>query len=734
MNSFIDAFNKFIGRGWNPSPEIYEMGSSLLKYALDNGYEIKTPFEDAICEAINQKLDVGKNVYQHILDVAFQEHIKLNYNYKKAIQQFVTSADDKGYIQYLRAANIMNTALENAFSIISREESKKVLKETLDSDKKHADIVTAIFVRAFYHSFEEKCRDLFFSKEEEWDRKYVGLLERRYPGFSNRRLSQVFVEVDPKWITSGYESGCNHYFNIVAKAFRELDNHCDLIVVIPPIKKGNDDFQWKLYSDLILFAEKHDLHHIDRIYFRHKKIAEVTSNYIHDIDVNKAKFELAAEGFVFKDCFVSRTQKVNGYLLTIVFEKNVRDEREINCPVCRSTIVQGNSYPILNVRSWECENPLCPDRSKYNRGKRFAYVSYRRQIAMEDDRNEIPESALADWHLDCTEIRSIADIFDMACCFYSFADDTIEVDSQSLDLETEYKFRKIRKANNDKEDNLYHLFKNSPYFARYNYLNTGHPVIDLRKETYYLSPINVLYHGDSRVVLHELETESISAAVTSPPYYNAKSYSQWDNIYCYLYDMRNIASEVYRVLKTGGVFLFNIFDYFDNENNIALSAMGNKRMILGAYIIDLFERIGFSVYGNIIWDKGEIQGNRNFNQGNNTPYYQAPLNCWEHVIVFAKGSINIKYKGLHSKIQKIKPYIKYVRGKNVLGHDAPFPEDIPNLLLNYMDNDDWILDPFSGSYTTGIAAYKKNVKSICIEMRKEYIELSKTRFSENNFS
>ena len=66
----------------------------------------------------------------------------------------------------------MNTALENAFSIISREESKKALQEALDSDIKNADIITAIFVRAFYHSFEEKCRDLFFSKEKEWDSKY----------------------------------------------------------------------------------------------------------------------------------------------------------------------------------------------------------------------------------------------------------------------------------------------------------------------------------------------------------------------------------------------------------------------------------------------------------------------------------------------------------------------------------------------------------------------------------
>ena len=153
---------------------------------------------------------------------------------------------------------------------------------------------------------------------------------------------------------------------------------------------------------------------------------------------------------------------------------------------------------------------------------------------------------------------------------------------------------------------------------------------------------------------------SVDGAVTSPPYYNAKSYSQWENIYCYLYDMYNISKEIFRVMKEGGVYLFNIFDYFDNENNISLSAMGDKRMILGAYMIDIFRRVGFNVDGNIIWNKGEIQGNRNFNQGNRTPYYQAPLNCWEHVLILSKGTKNREFNEIKSSIQDIPPVIKWL--------------------------------------------------------------------------
>ena len=48
-----------------------------------------------------------------------------------------------------------------------------------------------------------------------------------------------------------------------------------------------------------------------------------------------------------------------------------------------------------------------------------------------------------------------------------------------------------------------------------------------------------------------------------------------------------------------------------------------------------------------------------------------------------------------------------------------------------MDNNDYILDPFSESYTTGMAAYKKGVGSVCIEISDEYYKLGQKRFREH---
>ena len=65
--------------------------------------------------------------------------------------------------------------------------------------------------------------------------------------------------------------------------------------------------------------------------------------------------------------------------------------------------------------------------------------------------------------------------------------------------------------------------------------------------------------------------------VTSPPYYNAREYSQWDDLNKYLKDMRKIIAECYRVLDNHHVFVFNVGDIFDNDNITTKSVWGDRR-------------------------------------------------------------------------------------------------------------------------------------------------------------
>ena len=147
-------------------------------------------------------------------------------------------------------------------------------------------------------------------------------------------------------------------------------------------------------------------------------------------------------------------------------------------------------------------------------------------------------------------------------------------------------------------------------------------------------------------------------------------------------------------------------------------------------MLDIFERIGFTVQGNIIWNKGEIQGNRSFNQGNFTPYYQAPLNCWEHIFVLSKGAPLPRYSPIRSCVKNMRPVIKMVRGENILGHTAPYPKELPELLIHHMSPGQTVLDPFLGSGTTCIAANESGVSSVGIERDEQYFALCK-RLIEN---
>ena len=78
-----------------------------------------------------------------------------------------------------------------------------------------------------------------------------------------------------KWVgihPPTYYSGCNLVLNAVKDAFDNLNNHCDLAVYIPKIMINGVDVQWRLFSDTILYAEKHNKGKIDRHYFRWQKI------------------------------------------------------------------------------------------------------------------------------------------------------------------------------------------------------------------------------------------------------------------------------------------------------------------------------------------------------------------------------------------------------------------------------------------------------------------------------
>ncbi|MGI6370794.1 MAG: site-specific DNA-methyltransferase [Ignavibacteria bacterium] len=291
--------------------------------------------------------------------------------------------------------------------------------------------------------------------------------------------------------------------------------------------------------------------------------------------------------------------------------------------------------------------------------------------------------------------------------------------------------------------------------------------------------------GDCLTAMRGMKSESIHLMVTSPPYYNAREYSQWNNLNDYLEDMRLIIKEAYRVLDNHRVFVFNVGDIFDNDNLTTSSTWGKRRIPLGAYFTKIFEEEGFTFVDDFIWDKGEVQSERHKNRNKPYPFYQYPINCYEHILIFHKhrkdetrypcpvcgclkvngnafSEIGIKswecknfecferskanrgkrfslksiitqsrqtekfaideefIKKWRRDIIKINPVIKInSRGQNILGHTAPFPSEIPEFAVKMFSYpDDYVLDPFAGSFTSVITAKKLGRVGIGIELNK----------------
>ena len=178
----------------------------------------------------------------------------------------------------------------------------------------------------------------------------------------------------------------------------------------------------------------------------------------------------------------------------------------------------------------------------------------------------------------------------------------------------------------------------------YNFINS---YIDSLKNSEHLEFTELVKSNDSVKIkwgnclesLKGMQSESVGLMCTSPPYYNAREYSVWPNLKEYLTFMELVIKECYRVLDNHRAFVFNISDIVDNDNMDKIKCLGKRKIPLPAYFIKIFEDCGFTYIDDIIWDKGEVQSSRHKNKDTPYPYYQYPLNCYEHILIFHKHNL-----------------------------------------------------------------------------------------------
>lgn len=249
--------------------------------------------------------------------------------------------------------------------------------------------------------------------------------------------------------------------------------------------------------------------------------------------------------------------------------------------------------------------------------------------------------------------------------------------------------------------------------------------------------LNKIYCMDCLVGLKQMKDESVDLTVTSPPYDNLRTYNG------YSFDFENIAKELYRVTKKGGVIVWIVGD-----STIKGSESGTsfKQALY-------FKEIGFNLHDTMIWNKGS------FSFPSKNCYHQV----FEYMFIFSKGkpkTLNFikdrknKYVGERGASgrkkdgtrNKGKSTVRDEYGKRFniwnysIGgghctkdkiahkHPAIFPEQLAyDHIVSWSNENDVVMDIFMGSGTTAKMCKMTNRNYIGFEISQEYCEIAEER-------
>ena len=194
--------------------------------------------------------------------------------------------------------------------------------------------------------------------------------------------------------------------SFVSNTYNKLENYRYLSIVFDGnlVDKSGKDVTWQTIYKMSIFAENFVQFKGKFFAFHKEKQVKKLSDFLKNRNIDNCDeiassfYENVSCGFKFEDCYLSSdlTKKI------LVLKKIELDESNIPCPSCMTTIQQGNSYPEMFLRSWECKNPKCPDRSKSGRGKRFdEYGTYRYfKLSEGNASNIINDDLYKNWHRD----------------------------------------------------------------------------------------------------------------------------------------------------------------------------------------------------------------------------------------------------------------------------------------------------------------------------------------------
>ena len=252
--------------------------------------------------------------------------------------------------------------------------------------------------------------------------------------------------------------------------------------------------------------------------------------------------------------------------------------------------------------------------------------------------------------------------------------------------------------------------------------------------------VNRIICGRFEEVAKDFPDEFVDLTVTSPPYGEIRDYKG------YIFNWRELARELYRITKEGGVVVWVVGDQTIDGDETGTSF---KQTLY-------FKDIGFKLHDTMIYEKDSGP----YPAGEKSTRY---TQCFEYMFVFSKGrpkTINlIRDKKNKYLIQKSQTYRQkdgtLKKGKDVISsefgvrynvwripsgymksttdeiaykHPAIFPEKLAeDHIMSWSNLGDLVLDPMACSGTTLKMAYINNRKFLGVEISEEYCEIAKKR-------
>ena len=250
--------------------------------------------------------------------------------------------------------------------------------------------------------------------------------------------------------------------------------------------------------------------------------------------------------------------------------------------------------------------------------------------------------------------------------------------------------------------------------------------------------------------MQQMSAESVDLCITSPPYDDLRTYndsSKWDfNVF------KDVAASLTRVLKPGGIIMWNV-----NDATINGSETGSSfRQCL--YFMDA---CGLRLHDTMIYEKTGTA----FASGPNSVRYtqifeycfilskgkpktvnliQDKKNKWAGVSSWGNaktrnkdGTMNdpgrksnpIREYGVRTNIWKIKNSGGFGQSsKTSYKHPATMPEELARgHILSWSNKGDLVIDPFMGSGTTAQVCIEENRNFIGFEIDPEYHAMCESR-------